>query len=94
MERVGSSLSALDGLRSVAAFAVLLSHCAFAFLPFLRTGSPAQLRYTWKETVFNSPFYLLYSGRFAVSWFFVLSGFVLARKFLLRANIDDLRASA
>lgn len=54
MERVGSSLSALDGLHSVAAFAVLLSHCAFAFLPFLRTGSPAQLRYTWKETVQQS----------------------------------------
>lgn len=53
-----------------------------------------QLRYPWKETVFNRPFYSLCFAGFAVSLFFVLSGFVLARKFLLRGTVSDLRASA
>lgn len=94
MDRGVPNLSALDGLRGIAALAVVLSHCAFAFLPFLHTGNPTQLRYPWEETVFNSPFYLFYSGGFAVSLFFVLSGFVLARKFLLHGTVSDLRASA
>lgn len=34
----------LDWLRGVAAFAVVLTHRAFAFLPVLRTGNQAQLR--------------------------------------------------
>ena len=63
----------LDGLRGVAACAVVAFHFFYAFTPTLfadkaRTGF----------TLFDTPLAVLWNGHFAVAVFFVLSGFVLA----------------
>lgn len=69
----------LEGLRGVAALAVVLSHLALEFFPTLINGSGDNALQVW---VYNSPFRFLYSGLFAVCIFFVMSGFVLSRKYL------------
>ena len=79
-------IRALDGLRGLAALIVVISHCALAFFPYLHSGVSADLNADWQIAVFNSPFLALYSGGFSISVFFVLSGYVLSRKYF--ANGD------
>ncbi|MGU3492548.1 acyltransferase family protein [Xanthobacteraceae bacterium A53D] len=65
-------VACLDGLRGVAACAVVVFHFIYAFLPQQlasgRTGFG----------IADTPLALLWNGRFSVAIFFVLSGFVLA----------------
>lgn len=66
-------IAELDGLRGMAALCVVLHHFLCAFLPRLTgelTPHPAR--------VADSPLSVLWNGRFSVSIFFVLSGFVIA----------------
>lgn len=72
----------LDGLRGIAALAVVTSHFVFAFYPFYLHGNypdmfnpaPTTLYYTISQLPFLNIFY---NGTFAVMIFFVLSGYVL-----------------
>lgn len=64
---------ALDGLRGVAAISVVLFHYMACFTPSL-VPDYSQAVPWWVDT----PVGLLFNGGFAVSLFFVLSGFVLA----------------
>jgi len=63
----------LDGLRGVAALTVVLFHFFSAYVPSLL---PEQTDHSWRGT--DTPLAVLYNGGFAVSVFFVLSGFVIA----------------
>ena len=63
----------LDGLRGVAALAVVVDHFFSAYIPAMVNDEPA-LRAFISET----PIAILYNGPFAVSIFFVLSGFVVS----------------
>lgn len=63
----------LDGLRGVAALAVVFFHFFSAYVPSLL---PEQTGHPWWGT--DTPLAILYNGGFAVSVFFVLSGFVIA----------------
>jgi peptidoglycan/LPS O-acetylase OafA/YrhL len=73
-------LSALDGLRGLAALVVLLSHVVLASVVALGTASylegPAPDAWRW---AMNSPLALVWAGPELVVVFFVLSGFVLTR---------------
>lgn len=63
---------------------VVFHHIVYAFYPALNTFDPAQTQIgSGKLELFlaNSPFNLFFNGGFAVSIFFVLSGFVLSYKF-------------
>jgi peptidoglycan/LPS O-acetylase OafA/YrhL len=65
--RGSDRLAALDGLRGLAALTVVFSHYLEAFFPL-----------AW-SILFLLPLRPLYDGDLAVSIFFVLSGFVIAR---------------
>jgi len=68
----------LDGIRGVAAFLVLLHHY---ILDYFRTLQRGYLTLPGDTLLLQLPFVrILYSGRFMVSLFFVLSGYVLAHK--------------
>lgn len=68
----GARVTCLDGLRGVAACAVVAFHFLYAFAPGVfakgRTGFGLS----------DTPLAVLWNGRFSVAIFFVLSGFVLA----------------
>jgi peptidoglycan/LPS O-acetylase OafA/YrhL len=78
----------LEGLRGVAALAVVIQHLVLTFYPSAAFG----ITMIWGvksnyhhpiELFFSaSPFIMLYSGRLAVIIFFILSGFVLSYKFM------------
>ncbi len=76
----------LNGVRGFAAFFVYLQHYAVSYYPYMDNGylsSATETRFLQMPLV-----RIIYSGRFMVSIFFVLSGFVLSYKplKLLRKN--------
>lgn len=66
-------IKAFDGLRGVAAFAVLIYHYMALVLPEW-TANMSTDPSIW----IDMPIYLLWNGPFAVALFFVLSGFVMS----------------
>ena len=77
-------IAPLDGLRGLAAAAVVLYHCMLAS-PTIYTGQPgpdgAQPP-AWEWWAARTPLHLLWVGPEAVVVFFVLSGFVLTLPFM------------
>lgn len=67
-------LTALDGLRGIAALIVVFHHFCCAFLPQFETGLNDHPNW-----LVDTPLGILVNGHFSVSIFFVLSGFVVAR---------------
>jgi peptidoglycan/LPS O-acetylase OafA/YrhL len=65
---------ALDGLRGLAAFIVVVFHFLCLLVPTAVTGMSPEPELRLVDT----PLSILWDGRFAVSVFFVLSGFVMA----------------
>lgn len=68
----------LEGVRGIAAVAVVISHFVLAFYPGLITGNGAVAHTRFEDNIHGTPLALLYAGTFAVAIFFVLSGFVLS----------------
>ncbi|MBU8900092.1 hypothetical protein DRW03_18585 [Corallococcus sp. H22C18031201] len=89
----GKTLS-LEGLRGLAAFTVILSHCLYGFYPFLHEGGATQLREPWEPVLFDSPLCALYNGTYSVCVFFVMSGYVLTRKFFAHGEVAPLQEAA
>lgn len=74
--------SYLDGLRGVAALFVAFGHYAIVFFPALLNGWHSGSEGT-NTSVFQLPMIrIIHSGRFMVSVFFVISGFVLSYRSL------------
>jgi peptidoglycan/LPS O-acetylase OafA/YrhL len=71
----------LDGLRGIAALSVVLFHFFSAYVPGLISE---QTQTPWWGS--DTPLAALYNGGFAVSIFFVLSGFVLSNSAARRAS--------
>lgn len=72
----------LEGLRGYAAVAVVLSHLAMEFFPAATRGDAAAAHSRFEIWLYHSPFKFFYAGFFAVCIFFVMSGYVLSKKFL------------
>lgn len=74
-------IEALDSVRGIAAFSVVFWHFASIFFP-AAIGARVSTAHTGSERwLYESPLAALYSGSFAVSLFFILSGFVLTLRF-------------
>lgn len=67
----------LEGLRGIAAIAVVAYHCLQAFYPFAIYGGLDPQHMRFEDNYYGTIFAGLTSGVFAVAIFFVLSGFVL-----------------
>lgn len=76
---------ALDSIRGVAAVVVMMSHLILGFYPVIYIGT---------DHVVTPWVRVWYQGDFAVTLFFVLSGFVLSLSFLHTKNIESLRSAA
>lgn len=68
---------ALEGVRGLAAIVVVLHHFLLAFYPLLIFGPGSIQHMRFEDNIHGTPLALLFAGAFAVSIFFVLSGFVL-----------------
>jgi peptidoglycan/LPS O-acetylase OafA/YrhL len=67
----------LDGLRAAACLIVMLFHWLSVFYPTAILGHFVQSHSAYETYWFESPFWFLSNGEFAVAVFFGLSGFVL-----------------
>lgn len=67
----------LDGLRAAACLIVMLFHWLSVFYPAAILGHFVQSHSAYETYWFESPFWFLSNGEFAVAVFFGLSGFVL-----------------
>ncbi|MGZ3160138.1 MAG: acyltransferase family protein, partial [Burkholderiaceae bacterium] len=84
----------LDGLRGVAALAVVLSHILLGFYPAFYTGDPRQAHHSWEVWMAGSPFNLVSIGNCFVCIFFMLSGYVLTYSVLSKQRQNQFLALA
>jgi len=81
----------LEGIRGVAAFMVVIHHFCLAFYPSLLNGVPDSSHLNKLELLYySSPFIFLTNGQLFVYIFFILSGFVLSKKFFKEKDINYL----
>lgn len=78
----------LDGVRGLAAFAVVISHYMQLFYPAALSGDATQSHFKWDYLLSNTPLNLFYNGQFSVCLFFVLSGYVLSVK-MFKSKLED-----
>jgi peptidoglycan/LPS O-acetylase OafA/YrhL len=81
-----AKLTSLEAMRGIASIIVMFHHFCLAFLPWIKESYPKGLAAT--------PFAWVMRGESAVTFFFVLSGFVLALKFYRRPEYKALLVSA
>ncbi|CAN5370281.1 acyltransferase [soil metagenome] len=94
MQGDGDKIRYLDGLRGVAALAVVLSHVLIGFYPAFYTGDPRQAHHAWEVWAAGSPFNMVSIGNCFVCIFFMLSGYVLTYSVLSKQRQSQFLALA
>lgn len=86
----------LEGIRGLVAFIVLFGHFLCAYYPALFTGITTDSKFGSLIDVrlASTPINIFWNGYFAVSIFFVLSGFVLTTKFFSTTNNNIIISSS
>ncbi len=91
MLKRNGSIAYLEGIRGIAAFGVFLNHFCLAFYNAYYTQKPEKSHLDGLEIDYtHSAFSFLNNGGYCVAIFFVLSGFVLSRKYF---RSDDLEVA-
>src|ERR1700680_2663025 len=89
---------ALEGLRGIASLNVVLGHFLFSFFPYLahhvRPYPSPVAKYAFEEIMLFPLLTFLYMADAAVSVFFVLSGYVLTRRFYETGRTTEFESSA
>ena len=76
---MSAKINSAESIRGLACLAVVFSHLAMSFFPYLHHFDPNEVTdLAWVDAVHHSPFAFFYSGDAAVFVFFVLSGYVLS----------------
>lgn len=78
MQKGSQRVLALEGLRGIAAVAVVLFHVLQNFYPMIINGPGRPQHLFFEDNLYGFPPMAFLSGPFAVAIFFVLSGFVLS----------------
>jgi peptidoglycan/LPS O-acetylase OafA/YrhL len=95
MEKAANKIAYLDGIRGVAAFMVFLHHFFLAFyIGFYIPDSGQSHLHGWEVKYGQSVFSVFSNGHFAVCVFFVLSGYVLSRKYVQANELNLLVSGA
>lgn len=96
MQSPANKISYLEGIRGIAAFLVFGHHFLLAFFPAYYSYDihAAHLPGAFEITYGQSLFSFLTNGNFYVRIFFVLSGYVLSRKYFRQAAVKDLVSAA
>lgn len=74
---MNKKLATLESIRGLAALSVVLGHFLIAFYPAAALGIGNVSHSGYEAIIFNTPLNIFTSADFAVTLFFVLSGFVL-----------------
>lgn len=84
----------LEGLRGLAAIAVVFHHLSLTFYPAIvfGIGSSSQVHSSLERLISGSPLFILLSGTFPVAIFFVLSGFVLSISYFYKKDDKKLKS--
>lgn len=78
---------ALESLRGLAALIVVFCHIASGFYPAMVIGPvAAKAHSSFEKFVLSTPLNMFINGSFAVTCFFVLSGFVLSYGYFSRST--------
>ena len=89
MPQKHGNVAYLDGIRGIAAFLVFMNHFCLAFYPAYFFLKPEMSHLNGAEIDYQkSLLSFITNGGFQVAIFFVLSGFVLSRKYFLTDNIE------
>jgi len=92
---MGEKITYLDGLRGVAAVNVMIMHFFVALAPAMVYGSTMPSHFGKLDLLFSStPLGLIGAGNFSVCIFFVLSGYVLTRKYFKTKDNSVIISSA
>ncbi len=95
MVKAVSKVAYLDGIRGVAAFLVFFHHFLLVFFSaFYSFDVHATNLYGWDVRYGQSIFSVLSNGHFFVCIFFVLSGFVLSRKYYQTNDLEVVLSGA
>ena len=95
MQKPVNKISYLDGIRGVAAFIVVIHHFLLAFYNAYYTfDENATHLNNWDVKFGRSLYNVFANGHFCVCVFFVLSGFVLSRKYFSKPSLETLISGA
>ena len=95
MAKTVSKIAYLDGIRGVAAFLVFFHHFMLAFFSAYFTFDISATNWKGWDVKYGQSLLSVFSnGHYCVNIFFVLSGFVLSRKYFITQNIEVLVSGA
>lgn len=81
VNKINEKIHYLEGLRGLSMIIVVLNHFAAAFYPAIIFGEKARSHNNFELMIYKTPFNIFFSGIFALSVFYLLSGYFLSYKY-------------